>query len=101
MKSTWILLFFCSAAFAGCGGDLQDLTPLRLLHSPPIGRLTTAQLRALSMECEKYSPKNSMRGRYDAAYCEEAIAAWGDSPLQIVVIDGGRSNSAPVVPATR
>lgn len=101
MKSTWILLFVCSAAFAGCGGDPKDLTALRLRHGPPIGRLSTAQLRALSMECEQYSPKNSMRGRYDAAYCEEAIAAWGDSPLQIVVIDGGRSNSASAVPATK
>ena len=53
------------------------------------------------MDCEKYSPKNSMRGRYDAEYCEEAMAAWGDSPLQIVVIDGGRPNSAPAVPATK
>ncbi len=42
-----------------------------------------------------------MRGRYDAEYCEEAIAAWGDSPLQIVVIDGGHSNSTPAEPATK
>ena len=38
------------------------------------------------MDCEKYSPHDSMRGRYDAAYCEEAMAAWGDSPLQMVII---------------
>jgi hypothetical protein len=27
-----------------------------------------------------------MRGRYDAAYCEEAMAAWADAPLQMVTI---------------
>jgi hypothetical protein len=43
-------------------------------------------LKTLSLECEKYPPNGSMRGRYDAAYCEEAIAAWGDSPLQMVII---------------
>jgi hypothetical protein len=36
------------------------------------------------MECEKYSPDKSTRGPYEAAYCEDAIAAWADSPLQIV-----------------
>jgi hypothetical protein len=44
------------------------------------------QLRSLSMECEKYVPDKSARGPYDAAYCEDAIAAWSDSPLQIVPI---------------
>jgi hypothetical protein len=38
------------------------------------------------MECEKYVADKSARGPYDAAYCEEAIAAWSDSPLQIVPI---------------
>jgi len=38
------------------------------------------------MECQKYSPEKSTRGPYDAAYCEDAIAAWADSPLQIVPI---------------
>ncbi len=47
------------------------------------------------MECEKYTPNQSMRGRYDAAYCEEAIAAWADAPLQMVPIDANRSNGAP------
>jgi hypothetical protein len=63
----------------------QPIEP-RLIHSPPITRLTPEQLRALSMECEKYSPDKSTRGPYDAAYCEDAIAAWADSPLQMVPI---------------
>jgi hypothetical protein len=81
-----MLLMAVYAALAGCGRDAEDLTPLRLIHSPPIERLTPEQLRALSMECEKYSPNNSMRGRYDAGYCEQAMAAWSDSPLQMVII---------------
>jgi len=36
------------------------------------------------MECEKYVPDKSARGPYDAAYCEDAIAAWSDSPLQML-----------------
>jgi hypothetical protein len=76
-----------SALACACGGG-TDLTPLSLLHSPPVEKLAPPQLRALSMECEKYPPRQSFRGRYDAAYCEAAIAAWGDSPLQMVVIPG-------------
>jgi hypothetical protein len=72
----------------GCGG--ADLGPVRLRHSPPVERLAPQELRALSMECEKYPPKQAFRGRYEAAYCEAAIAAWGDSPLQLVVIPVNR-----------
>jgi len=39
------------------------------------------------MRCQKYEPDKSARGPYDAAYCDEAIAAWADSPLQIVPIN--------------
>jgi hypothetical protein len=80
------LLLIFSAACIGCGGGSPDIAPLRLGHSPPVKRLTPQQLRDLSMECQKYPPRDSMRGRYDAAYCEDAIAAWGDEPLQIVTI---------------
>ena len=59
--------------------------------------MTAEQLRSLSMECEKYPRNDSMRGRYEAAYCEDAIAAWGDSPLQIVNMEKGAS--VPAAPA--
>jgi hypothetical protein len=78
-------LLGCSGNGNG-NGNGNELAPIRLAHSPPVARLDPQQLRSLSMECEQYSPNNSMRGRYDAAYCEEAIAAWGDSPLQMVII---------------
>jgi hypothetical protein len=82
----------------GCSGDGDELAPIRLAHSPPVARLDPQRLRSLSMECEQYSPNNSMRGRYDAAYCAEAIAAWGDSPLQMVIIAPHRQPSpAPLV----
>jgi hypothetical protein len=38
------------------------------------------------MECEKYSPDGNSRGPYDLTYCDDAIAAWGDSPLQMVTV---------------
>ena len=48
--------------------------------------MTAEQLKFLSIDCEKYPPNGSMRGRYDGRYCEDAIAAWGDSPLQMIPI---------------
>jgi hypothetical protein len=44
------------------------------------------QLKALSIECEKYLPGQFARGPYDAAYCQAAIDTWGDAPLQMVRI---------------
>jgi hypothetical protein len=103
-KAALILLIVLSAALAGCGRDSgrtavpgqaavqgQAAVPgqagaPRLIHSPPIAKMGAEQLRSLSMECEKYVPDKSARGPYDAAYCEDAIAAWSDSPLQIVPI---------------
>ena len=97
-KPACILMIVFSAALTGCGRDsgrtavpgqaaapAQAAAP-RLIHSPPIAQLAAEQLRSLSMECEKYVPDKSTRGPYDAAYCEDAIAAWSDSPLQIVPI---------------
>jgi hypothetical protein len=57
-----------------------------LIHSPPIKQLDLKQLKALSIECEKYLPGQFARGPYDAAYCQAAIDAWGDAPLQMVRI---------------
>jgi hypothetical protein len=80
------LLIVLCAACPACGGDSADLAPIRLTHAPPVGQLDAQQLRSLSMECEKYSANGSMRGRYDAAYCSDAMAAWADAPLQMVPI---------------
>jgi len=86
----WLPLLALGTALAGCGGDSGQPPPAppasRFIHTPPISRLTPEQLRALSMDCEKYSPEGVSRGPYDTAYCENAIAAWGDSPLQMVTI---------------
>jgi len=104
VKSACLLMVMFGAALTGCGREpgraevpgspaapSSTAAPSpppgpTLIHSPPIAQLPAAQLRSLSMECEKYVPDKSARGPYDAAYCEEAIAAWSDSPLQIVPI---------------
>jgi hypothetical protein len=91
MKSACLPLLVLGAVLTGCGGDSgqppRPTPPVsRFIHSPPISRLDPTQLRALSMDCEKYSPDGLTRGPYDIAYCENAIAAWGDSPLQMVTI---------------
>jgi hypothetical protein len=75
-----------SVAAGACGGESQDLSPVRLLHSPPVERMGAPELKELSLECGRYPVNQSMRGRYEAAYCEAAIAAWSDSPLQIVIL---------------
>jgi hypothetical protein len=93
-RAAHVLLIVCSAALAACGrvspapGARPAAPPAasRLIHTPPISKLTPEQLRSLSMECQKYEPDKSTRGPYDAAYCDDAIAAWSDSPLQIVPI---------------
>jgi hypothetical protein len=109
-KAACILLIVFSAALPGCGrGSGQTAGPgpgaapgpgqasapgmaavpgqaaaPRLIHSPPIAKMGAEELRSLSMDCEKYVPDKSARGPYDAAYCEDAIAAWSDSPLQML-----------------
>jgi len=62
-----------------------------LIHTPPIKQLDLRQLKALSIECEKYLPGQFARGPYDAAYCQAAIDAWGDAPLQMVRIPAASS----------
>ncbi len=110
-KALCILLIVFSAASSGCGRDSgqtalpgqasapgQAAAP-RLIHSPPIAKMGAEQLRSLSMECEKYVPDKSTRGPYDAAYCEDAIAAWSDSPLQMLpIIKDGSVRDSPASP---
>jgi hypothetical protein len=95
-----LLLLVVGTLSGGCGGGGTQPAASKLVHSPPVKQLTAQQLRALSMECEKYSPTKTTRGPYDAAYCEEAMAAWGDWPLQIVTVDGDGRNPSPAAPAT-
>lgn len=59
------------------------------IHTPPIKQLDLKHLKALSIECEKYLPGQFARGPYDAAYCQAAIDAWGDAPLQMLRIPPG------------
>jgi hypothetical protein len=108
-KPTCILLM-AFAAMTGCDSGRstvpkQSAAPgqaavPRLIHSPPIAQLAPEQLRSLSMECEKYSQDKSARGPYEAAYCEAAIAAWADSPLQIVPVPINKDESIRNSPAS-
>jgi hypothetical protein len=85
------LLFGCS------GGSKPPPSEPKGIHRPPLAQLTSEQLRALSMQCESYTPDQSMRGPYDADYCEKAIAAWSDAPLQMLPLEkapaGGPASS--------
>jgi hypothetical protein len=90
-----LLALLAAASLAACKPSGEyDKTP-ELIHTPHLRELNPKQLRALSMECEKYLPGRIARGPYDAAYCEAAIAAWSDSPIQMIQIpaappgDGG------------
>jgi len=92
VKPACLPLILSCIALSGCGSDSgQSGAPPKseaatLIHSPPVKQLTAQQLRSLSMACEKYPADKSAREPYDAAYCEEAMAAWADAPLQIVPI---------------
>lgn len=81
-----LFALLAAASLAGCKPSGEyDKTP-ELIHTPALRELNPKQLRALSMECEKYLPGQMARGPYDAAYCEAAIAAWSDSPIQMILI---------------
>ena len=90
-----LLIGALAASVAGCGRDSGSapLAESPFIHSPPIKALTREQLRALSMECERYTPTQTQRGPYDAAYCRTAIDAWSDAPLESVgVIEPSKPN---------
>lgn len=106
--SAFLLALFgalASALVSACGGAAPpSAQPAakpevpKLIHSPPLAKLNDQQLRSLSMDCEKYVPDGTTRGPYDAAYCEAAIAAWADAPIQMLPFKQGRStpqSSAP------
>jgi hypothetical protein len=83
-----VLCVFCLAGMlAACSPAPQaQADEPTLIHTPPIKQLDLRQLKALSLECEKYLSGQFARGPYDAAYCQAAIDAWGDAPLQMVRI---------------
>ena len=91
---------FAFAAVTACGGSpppAVESSGSKLIHSPPVAKLNDQQLRALSMDCEKYMPDKTTRGPYDAAYCEAAMAAWADAPIQMLPFenDGPKSSAPP------
>jgi hypothetical protein len=56
----------------------------RFVDTPPVERLTPDQLHDLAKRCDRYPPEGPARGPYDAKYCEAALAAWSDSPIQML-----------------
>ena len=89
MKPLMLCVLSLTGILAACSRvpapQAQRVEPT-LVDTPPIKQLDLRQLKALSMECEKYLPGQFARGPYDAAYCQAAIDAWGDAPLQMVRI---------------
>jgi hypothetical protein len=92
-----------SALVSACGNTAPPAVQpaaSKLIHSPPVAKLNDQQLRAVSMDCEKYVPDKTSRGPYDAAYCEAAMAAWADAPIQMLPFskDAAESTSQPSAP---
>jgi hypothetical protein len=58
----------------------------RLINTPALSKLTPDQLHGLAKRCERYTPEGPARGPYDAKYCEDALAAWADSPIQMLTL---------------
>ncbi len=76
----WLVL-----GVAACGqAPAPPAARSRLIDTPPITKLTPDQLHGLATRCERYTPDGLARGPYDAKYCEAAIAAWADSPIQML-----------------
>jgi len=89
MRLLRLCLLFLAGILAACSrapAPQARENEATLIHTPPIKQLDLRRLKALSMECEKYFPGQFARGPYDAAYCQAAIDAWGDAPLQMVRI---------------
>jgi hypothetical protein len=76
----WLVL-----GVAACGqAPAPPAATSRLIDSPPIAKLNPDQLHGLATRCERYTAPGPARGPYDARYCEAAIAAWADSPIQML-----------------
>jgi hypothetical protein len=89
-------MLLLTGALAACARTPAPQAPTdepTLIHTPPIKQLDLRQLKALSIECEKYLAGQFARGPYDAAYCQAAIDAWGDAPLQMVRIPAASPHS--------
>jgi hypothetical protein len=85
-----VAIFFI---LAGCSGAEKPqatlpahIEQINLINTPPIGRLSEDQLRGLAARCERYQPSGPARGPYSAKYCDDAEAAWSDSPLHMLVM---------------
>jgi len=73
------------AWLAACGqAPAPPPATSRLINTPPIAKLNPDQLRGLAARCNRYAPEGPARGPYEAKYCEDAIAAWSDSPIQML-----------------
>jgi hypothetical protein len=76
----WLIL-----GVAACGqAPVPPAATSRLINTPPITKLSPDQLHGLASRCGRYPPSGSARGPYDAEYCEAALAAWADSPIQML-----------------
>jgi hypothetical protein len=83
----WLVL-----GVAACGdAPAPPAATSRLINTPPIAKLTPDQLHGLATRCGRYPPQGSARGPYDAGYCEAAIAAWSDSPIQMLRLSDQRA----------
>jgi hypothetical protein len=83
----WLVLGVLGAA--ACGqAPMPPAARSRLIDTPPIAKLTPDQLHGLATRCGRYTPDGPARGPYDARYCEAAIAAWSDSPIQMLRLSG-------------
>ena len=76
----WLLV-----GVAACGqAPAPPAATSRLIDTPPISKLNPDQLHGLATRCGRYPVDGLARGPYDARYCEAAIAAWSDSPIQML-----------------
>jgi len=91
MRPEAALLLALLLAACGGAGDPSVHTADRagrsnLIDTPAIARLTEDQLHGLAGRCQRYPASGPARGPYSAKYCDEALAAWSDSPIHMLII---------------